>query len=474
MLNKLFYGAALAAVLSAVAASATAADTLSAGSGVPFTNYQPSLALTEDFTMEGIYPANSSGGLQDGADHYSLAMIRNFGFGYNPGERAADGGLLSITPNSAVYSLVGIAYGGDGVSTFAAPNLQGTTIIGATSPNGQMATDGYQVGQALGSANTTLTVAQLPAHDHTLPGGGVTGVTGGGAPIDQHEPSLTMTYLIATGGIYPGQGNAVSVGQVAAFAGGFVPQGWRPADGEILNIADNPTLFSLIGNTYGGDGVTTFALPDLRGRTIVGAGTGAGLAPVALGEAFGSGSTVLTLSQLASHDHGLPAGGATGTTGGGAPIDNAQPSLGLNYLVSTSGIFPTTDYTPDPDNQTLGEIIAFAGNYAPKGYAFADGRLLDISQNIALFSLFGTYYGGDGVRTFALPDLRGRDIVGTGGGLTIGTQLGAESVSLTEANLPDHTHTLAAVPEPATWATTTLGLGLAGAAFRRRRRAAWA
>ena len=93
----------------------------------------------------------------------------------------------------------------------------------------------------------------------------------------------------------------------------------------------------------------------------------------------------------------------------------------------------------------LAEIIMFAGNFAPRGWAFCEGQLLPINQNQALFSLLGTIYGGDGRTTFALPDLRGRVALqpGTGPGLSthnLGAKQGAESHSLTVANLPAHNH----------------------------------
>ena len=95
----------------------------------------------------------------------------------------------------------------------------------------------------------------------------------------------------------------------------------------------------------------------------------------------------------------------------------------------------------------IGEIRIFAGNFAPRGWALCDGQLLSVSQNDALFSLFGTIYGGDGRTTFALPDLRGRVPVhqGQGPGLTdrrIGAKAGAENVTLTAGQVSAHTHTL--------------------------------
>lgn len=95
----------------------------------------------------------------------------------------------------------------------------------------------------------------------------------------------------------------------------------------------------------------------------------------------------------------------------------------------------------------LGEVKLFAGNVAPQGWAFCQGQTLPINQNLALFSLLGTTYGGDGVRTFMLPDYRGRAPVGFGSGASLtayalGQQTGALTNTLTVAQLPAHTHTL--------------------------------
>lgn len=93
----------------------------------------------------------------------------------------------------------------------------------------------------------------------------------------------------------------------------------------------------------------------------------------------------------------------------------------------------------------VGEIRMFAGNFAPRSWAFCDGQLLAVSQNDALFSLLGTIYGGDGRTTFGLPDMRGRIPIhaGSGPGLTprkLGAKSGAENVTLTTNELPNHTH----------------------------------
>lgn len=104
----------------------------------------------------------------------------------------------------------------------------------------------------------------------------------------------------------------------------------------------------------------------------------------------------------------------------------------------------------------VAEIRIFAGNFAPRGWAFCNGQLLPVSQNTALFSLIGTTYGGDGRSTTALPNLQGRAPMhpGRGPGLTarrLGERGGSETITLTEAQMPDHTHTLMADSFPASF-----------------------
>jgi microcystin-dependent protein len=99
----------------------------------------------------------------------------------------------------------------------------------------------------------------------------------------------------------------------------------------------------------------------------------------------------------------------------------------------------------------IGEIRMFAGNFAPSGWALCEGQVQSISQNNALFALIGTTYGGDGVQTFNLPDLRGRipfHVNGTGSPTVIGQRSGSENVTLTSLQMPIHTHAMLASPSP--------------------------
>jgi len=130
-------------------------------------------------------------------------------------------------------------------------------------------------------------------------------------------------------------------------------------------------------------------------------------------------------------------------TGGNLPVNNMQPFQALNFVIALQGIFPSRSaYDP-----FIAEIMIFAGNFAPRGWAFCNGQLMPISQYTALFSLVGTIYGGDGRTTFALPDLRGRVPMhfGQGPGLTsrtIGEKGGAETSVLSVSQLPAHSHTI--------------------------------
>ena len=457
-------------VISWVATAAAAASTGSTGSNAPFSQYQPSLVMSQLFASGGTFPINNDFGPDE-----TLGMIRSFAGNYTAfGAPLAQGQLVNPQTDTPVFSVLGNTFGGDGKTTIALPNLVGRTIIGSgAGPGGT-----YAVGQAVGNATTVLTEANLPPHSHSLPGGGTTGVVGQGVAFDNHEPSLALTSMIAAAGFFPSgggsntHGNHVTLGEVSQFAGNFVPNGWLAADGSLLSVAANQALFDVIGNAYGGNGVTTFALPDLRGRTVVGAGAGRGLATVTLGEQFGTPSTTLTVAEMAAHDHSIP-GGLTGLTGGGAPFDTHQPSLGLTYLVSLAGIFPSDGGTGGISDQLpyLGEVMAFAGGFAPGGWALADGQLLSIAGDLPLFDIIGTTYGGDGVTTFALPDLRGRSIIGSGAGFSVGDLVGADTTTLGVANLAAHDHpfpTAASAPEPASWALMLTGFAIVGLSARRR------
>src|SRR6202453_3103409 len=243
-------------------------------------------------------------------------------------------------------------------------------------------------------------------------------------PVSTLQPALSLTEFLDTTGVFPpeggGSGSGPFLGSIGIFAGpSFLFA--APADGQSDPISNNTALFSILGTDFGGDGTTSFELPNLGGIETIGAGQGAGLPSVDLGQTLGQTSYDLTNAQLPPS-----LGGAS------AAIDEQQPSLGLNYVINAFGVFPSGNLTLN----SLGVVSAFAGNFAPGGELFCDGQLLPISEYSALFNLIGTTYGGNGVTTFALPDLQGRDIVGAGDGFTLGEQVGTPNVNLTNANSP--------------------------------------
>ena len=458
--------------------AAFAQTTGTTGGGAPFDNVQPSLAVTEVLLTSGIFPAHATDIPDASAVGGTMGFVYNFAGGFVPfATLSANGQTLSIAQNTALASLLGVnTYsGGNGQTTFALPNLVGTAAVGAGTGPGLSP---WSVGQTGGSSTTTLTTSQLPAHSHSLPGGGVTGVTGGTQPFSNVMPSLAVTPVIAVNPVQQ-PNSAVFVGQVANFAGTFVPAGWMAANGALLPIGPNLDLFNLIGTTYGGDGTTTFALPDLRGRVAIGAS-----ANFQLGSTFGSEQTFLTVAQMPAHDHSLPGGGVTGNTGGNLPVSNYQPSLALNYLIALDGIFPSRDGGANfsPSDAVIGQIVEFAGDVSriPRGWALANGQLLSIAQNQELFSLIGTEYGGNGQTNFALPDFRGRTMIGSDYLLyALGDALGTESNVLTVANLAPHDHSLLETPPtnetplPGALPLFATGLGALGLiGWRRKKKAA--
>jgi microcystin-dependent protein len=167
--------------------------------------------------------------------------------------------------------------------------------------------------------------------------------------------------------------------------------------------------------------------------------------------------------------------GMTSVLGGDQPFSVQQPTLGLNYIIATQGVFPTANQFDPDETPFLGEISLFAGTVAPAGWAFADGQLLSIAASPALFSVLDDTCGGNGIFDFALPDLQDRVAVGTGDGVTLGETFGADNETVDFAQLPSGypaaLPTVSSVPELS--ALAVLLSGLAALVCRRRRCSAW-
>ncbi len=166
------------------------------------------------------------------------------------------------------------------------------------------------------------------------------------------------------------------VGEIRMFAGNFAPRGWAFCDGQLLAVSQNDALFSLLGTIYGGDGRTTFGLPDLRGRLPIHAGTGPGLSARRLGAKLGSEKETVTVNQLPSHRHqwqgttatanaASPSGAllaqsqpdiyidnvddgtvnyassAVTNVGGSQSHTNLMPFLCINFIIALFGIYPS-------------------------------------------------------------------------------------------------------------------------------------
>jgi microcystin-dependent protein len=142
------------------------------------------------------------------------------------------------------------------------------------------------------------------------------------------------------------------IGEIQMFAGNFAPRGWALCNGQLLSTQDHSSLFSIIGTIYGGNGSTTFALPDLRGRVPIHAGSGAGLSAYSLGQSGGSESTThghSSSDEIHSHELiGAPGGsGLAATTAARAAsgvattnVSHQPPFLSINFIIALEGVFP--------------------------------------------------------------------------------------------------------------------------------------
>ena len=178
------------------------------------------------------------------------------------------------------------------------------------------------------------------------------------------------------------------------FAGDFAPRDFALAHGQLLPIAQNSALFSILGTQFGGDGESTFALPDLRGRVPIGTGQGPGLSDYEIGDSGGFASTTLTVNQIPSHDHSVVGSTDSSATGGGQQFDNRQPYLALTPVVSTVGAFPSSNLSSDG---LRGSVDWFAGNFAPRRLRTSRWQLIvDCRKPSALSPYTASNFGGDG------------------------------------------------------------------------------
>lgn len=137
------------------------------------------------------------------------------------------------------------------------------------------------------------------------------------------------------------------IGDIIAVGYDFCPRGWMSAEGQILPISSNTALFSLIGTIYGGNGTSTFALPDLRGRAAMGQGSGPGLTPRSMGQMSGLEATILTTSQMPNHNHAVNANNLDGDLPGpGAKLLAAAPPSGVGSETIYSDQGPTVTMSP--------------------------------------------------------------------------------------------------------------------------------
>lgn len=244
------------------------------------------------------------------------------------------------------------------------------------------------------------------------------GISLAGDPVDNYQSSVAIRYSVIDSG--------AMAGTIFMFAGNYDLEGTQAADGRFLSIAGNPELYSMMGTTFGGNGMTNFQMPDLVGRTPYAAAT----TPV--GTVLGTATYEVTSAEV-----------PVSRGGGGAPINNMQPSLGVYAMVATTG---ATKYVPSfgaYGQPYAGQVMySTASAYAyefRQSYEFrpADGGWVEKSGHGALEIAIGETYGTASDPDYlVLPDLSDRVAFGDGLGSALGAQSGSNETYLQSVNMP--------------------------------------
>jgi len=324
-----------------------------------------------------------------------LGEIKLFSGAIPAGWVACDGQEMKISDNQTLMALLGGVYGTDARNTFLLPNLNEKLAVGTG--------DEYQIGQSDGSNTITLKKENLPdLHGKTwdfnpkeklIPSAGFRGRqnvnigvgsepnntikvsnSGTSQPIDIRQPSLSLRYAICVNGVYPPLGSKIpgTIGEIKMIASYNAPtdgSGWAVCDGSLVQISDYQMAYSILHNVYGGDGRSTFGLPDLSDRVPVGAGQGDNLPNITLGAKDGTRSYFLhnenlPLESVPNAHMAIEEGGEVEiqkfgpgnksllTVGNKAtgefdfktkhtPISLVQSSLGIYYIICLEGDYPS-------------------------------------------------------------------------------------------------------------------------------------
>lgn len=305
----------------------------------------------------------------------------------------AHGQILAIADNVGLFSKIGTNYGGDGQSTFALPDLRGRSVGGRGAS--------FAYAGTTGNSSVTLQPENLP------PSLGGTSV-----PVTRISPTIGLSQLVRYSGFYPSGGTSVEgdlIGEIrtsASFASPPAGSQFYMAEGQPIPSSDGPQITVFF--TYfqkPGSRPDEFYLPDLRDRVTITQGMTPGtLGSLTTGQIVGSNSFLLT-------DDVLP--GAPSQM----PILTYGASIALNYGIVVEGIHPNANDAFSDYDYVIGQIVPFAFDLSrmPSNIVPLDGRLLSVSTYPALFSVIGTTYGGDGRSNFAVPDARGRTLIGATG-----------------------------------------------------------